>query len=82
MKTSFLKFAFSVFLSISLPSCILIGNKVTEGPYRNIGAELLDLKKAKDKGLISEERYRKQHERILADPCQYKKDAKNKDAKN
>lgn len=69
MKTCFLQFAVIAFLSFSLPSCVLIGNKAVESAHRNIGAELLDLKRAKDQGLLSEEQYRKQHERILADPC-------------
>ncbi len=69
METRFLQFAVIAFLSFSLPSCVLIGNKAVESAHRNIGAELLDLKRAKDQGLLSEEQYRKQHERILADPC-------------
>ncbi len=69
MKTWILQFALIAFLSVSLPSCVLIGNKAVESAHRNIGAELLDLKRAKDQGLLSEEQYRKQHERILADPC-------------
>lgn len=77
MHTPTLKIAAIALVGLCLPSCILIGNKATDSTHRNIGAELLDLKRAKDQGLISEEQYRKQHQRILADPCKHGSEIKS-----
>jgi hypothetical protein len=71
MHTPILKTAAMALVGLCLPSCIFIGNKATDSAHRNIGAELLDLKRARDLGLLSEEQYRKQHERILADPFKH-----------
>jgi len=35
-------------VSLCLPSCILIGNKATDSSHRNVGSELLDLKRTKN----------------------------------
>lgn len=83
MNTLPVKIAAVALVSLCLPSCILIGNvrpvpiNATDSSHRNVGSELLDLKRAKDQGLLSEEQYRKQHERILAAPCKHGSETKS-----
>ncbi len=60
-------------LSITFSSCIFIGNRANETSTRGVGAELLELNKAKEMGLLSQEEFVKQRALILADPSTKKK---------
>ncbi|MEY5026548.1 MAG: hypothetical protein RLZZ244_2076 [Verrucomicrobiota bacterium] len=77
MKNSLLLMTVASVLCLGSSACIFIGNKAIDTTPRNTGAELLDLKKAKDQGLLSTEEYRKQREHILSE-SNAKKDSEKK----
>ncbi len=71
MNVSPFSIAAAALLCLGFPACISIGNQAPDwfaGPHHNIGAQLLDLKKARDQGLISPEEFKRRQSRILSRP--------------
>lgn len=58
----------SALLCSAFPACIILGNRVIpDHSPRNVGGELLDLKKAKDAGLISNAEFKQRRDKIMSE---------------
>ncbi|MEK0445358.1 MAG: hypothetical protein RLZZ399_679 [Verrucomicrobiota bacterium] len=57
----------SALLCSAFPACIVLGNRLNDNPPRNVGGELLDLKKAKDAGLISNAEFKERRDKIISE---------------